>query len=72
MTVEEVKAEVQLLTLANIKKFPCSRSAIDDFYSMWQRFGPQAARDNMIPRIWNNECPRPSEVFDKNGRKRNV
>tara|TARA_R110002012_G_scaffold50743_1_gene131135 strand:- start:128 stop:331 length:204 start_codon:yes stop_codon:yes gene_type:complete len=67
MTVEEVKSEVQLLTLANIKKFPCSRSATDDFYSMWQKFGPQAARDNMIPLIWRNECPRPSEVFGENG-----
>ena len=69
MTVEEVKAEVQLLTLENIKKFPCTRGKIDDFYSMWQKFGPQAARDIMIPVLWNNEVPRPSEVFGKNGRK---
>ena len=69
MTVEEVKAEVQLLTLENIKKFPCSRGKTDDFYSMWQRFGPQAARDIMIPVIWNKETPRPSEVFGKNAGK---
>ena len=63
MTVEEVKAEVQLLDLNNIKKYPCSRSKMDDFYSMWQRFGPDAARTIMIPSIWEGKFPRPSEVF---------
>ena len=63
MTVEEVKAEVQLLDLNNIKKYPCSRSKMDDFYSMWQRFGPEAARTIMIPPIWESKLPRPSEVF---------
>ena len=48
MTVEQVKAEVQLLTLDNIRSFPCGRSKTEDFYTMWQRFGPQAARDIMI------------------------
>ena len=47
MTVEQVKAEVQLLTLENIRSFP-GRSKTEDFYTMWQRFGPQAARDIMI------------------------
>ena len=31
---------------------------------MWQRFGPQAARDIMIPAVWNGECPVPSEYFN--------
>ena len=64
MTVEEVKAEVQLLNLNNIKKYPCSRSTVDEFYSMWQRFGPESARTIMIPLIWEGETPRPSEYFD--------
>lgn len=64
MTVEEVKYEVSLLTLENIRKFPCSRSLGEDFYSMWSRFGPEAARTIMIPDIWYNKCPRPSEFFN--------
>ena len=63
MTVEEVKAEVQLLDLNNIRKYPCSRSKMDDFYSMWQRFGPDAARTAMIPYLWDGRYPRPSEYF---------
>ena len=64
MTVQEVTAEVQLLTLENIRSFPCGRSRTEDFYNMWQKFGPEAARTNMIPAIWNGEVPRPSEVFN--------
>ena len=64
MTVQEVQAEVQLLNLNNIRKFPCSRSKVEDFYTMWQRFGPQAARDIMIPPIWEGDSPRPSEYFN--------
>ena len=64
MTVEEVKAEVLHLTLDNIRKFPCSRSKTEDFYTMWQRFGPDAARTIMIPVIWDGTCPRPSEFFN--------
>ena len=63
MTVEEVKAEVQLLDLDNIKKYDCTRSKRDDFYSMWGRFGPDAARTAMIPYIWDGRFPRPSEYF---------
>jgi len=63
MTVEELKKETMILTLENIKSYPCSRSKRDDFYSMWQRFGPQAARDIMMPPIWEGEFPLPSEVF---------
>ena len=63
MTVEEVQKEVSLLTLDNIRKYPCSRSKIEDFYNMWQRFGPTAARTIMIPDIFNSELPPPSEYF---------
>ena len=68
MTVEEVKAEVQLLTLENIRKYPCSRSRMDDFYSMWLRFGPDAARTQLIPYIWDGRIPSPKEA--KSGTKR--
>jgi len=64
MTVEEVKAEVQLLNLDNIKRFPIKEGKMYDFYAMWQRLGPQAARDIMIPTIWEGACPRPSEYFN--------
>ena len=63
MTVEEVKAEVLLLNLDNIRQFDCSRSKTDDFYSMWGRFGPEAARTAMIPYIFNGKCSRPSAFF---------
>ena len=63
MSVEEVQAEVLLLNTENIRKYPCSRSKTEDFYSMWQRFGPTAARTIMIPTIYYGESPRPSEVF---------
>ena len=63
MTVEEVKAEVNLLTLENIKHYPCSPSQLDDFYSLHNRFGPDAARTFMIPAIYNGELPKPSAIF---------
>ena len=63
MTVEEVKYEITLLTADNIRKFPCTRSTREDFQSMWSRFGPEAARTIMIPEIWYDKCPRPSEFF---------
>jgi hypothetical protein len=64
MTVSDVEAEVLLLNLENIKKMPIPRSLLEDFYNMWQRFGPQAARTYMIPPIWNEEIVRPSEYFN--------
>ena len=64
MTVGQVKEEVMILNLGNIKKFPCRRSRQEDFYILWQKFGPQAARDYMIPSIWNKEVPLPSDVFN--------
>ena len=63
MTVQEVKAEVTLLTLENIKRFDCTPSVCDQFYSMWGRFGPQAARTAMIPYVWHGKVPRPSAYF---------
>ena len=63
ITAEQVQEEVLLLNLENIKTFPCSRSTVDEFYSMWQRFGPQAARTAMIPSVWQGEVPLPSEHF---------
>ena len=64
MTVEEVKSEVQLLNLDNIKEYPCTRANLEDFYNMWSKFGPDAARTLMIPPIWEGKCPKPSEYFN--------
>ena len=63
MTPAEVKAEVALLTLENIRHYPCSPSQLDDFYSLHNRIGPEAARTVMIPAIYNGTLKRPSEVF---------
>ena len=65
MTPAEVKAEVMLITIDNIRKFPLSESKILDFYSLWSRFGPGAARDLLIPVIFYGYAPRPSEFFRK-------
>ena len=63
MTVEEVKSESMLFTLENVKHFPMPASMKEDFYTMWQRFGPQAARDFMIPPLWNGTVQKPSEYL---------
>lgn len=63
MTVEEVKQEVMLLDLDNIRHFPIDDGKRMDFYSLWNRFGPQAGRDIMIPLVWYGYCPRPSTFF---------
>lgn len=63
ISVEQVQDEVMLLNLYNIKKFACTTSLRDQFYSMWQRFGPQAARTATIPYIWQGKVPLPSEYF---------
>lgn len=63
ITPEQVQEEVLLLDLENIKKFPCTTSLRDQFYSMWQRFGPQAARTATIPYVWQGKVPLPSEYF---------
>ena len=63
ISVEQVKAEVMLLDVDNIQKFPCKEGKREDFRNLWLRFGPQAARDIMIPDIWYEKCPLPSEFF---------
>ncbi len=63
LTVEQVKEEPTYLTLENIRSFPCSPSVRDNFYSMWQRFGPDSARTMMIPYIWQGKVPLPSEYY---------
>ncbi len=63
MTVAEVKDQVHPLTLDHSRHFPCTLSQKDDFYSMHNRFGVEAARTIMIPLVWNNKVPRPSEVL---------
>ena len=63
LTVEQVKEEVKILNMDNIKKFPVYFGAVENFYSMWQRFGPEAARTMMIPYVWQGKCPLPSEHF---------
>jgi len=65
ITPEQVQEEVLLLDLENIKKFPCTTSLRDQFYSMWQRFGPQAARTATIPYVWQGKVPLPSEYFSE-------
>ena len=65
MTVEDVQKEVLLLNLENIRSYPCSRSKIEDFYTMWSRFGPDAARTIMIPPIWEGTYPLPSKFFNE-------
>ena len=64
ITPEQVQEEVNLLNLQNIRTLPITRSKIDDFYSMWQRFGPQAARTATIPYVWQGKMPLPSEYFN--------
>ena len=61
--VEALQEELQSITLENIKKYPEYKSRQDDFYSMWQKFGPDAARTVLIPYIWDGRLPRPSEAI---------
>ena len=63
-SVEDLKNELSLLTIENIKKFKPYKRKWDDFYSMWQRFGPEAARTILIPYIWDGRLPSPLEVYD--------
>ena len=63
MTIDEVRAEVLLLNIENIKKYPITHSLREDFYNMWQRFGPEAARTYMITHVYNGDVILPSEVF---------
>ena len=65
LTVDQVKEEVNNFTLENIRHFPCSPSVRDNFYSMWQRFGPDSARTMMIPYVWQGKVPLPSQYNAK-------
>lgn len=65
LTVEQVKKEVTYLTLENSRRFPCSPSVRDSFYTMWQRFGPDAARTMLIPYVWQGKVPLPSEYYGR-------
>ena len=60
MTVDDVKRESMLFTLENVKTYPMPPTMLEDFYTMWQRFGPQAARDFMIQPLWTGKIPLPS------------
>ena len=62
MTVEQLVSELEGVNLENIKKHKEYKRKWDDFYTMWQRFGPTAARTILIPYIWNGEMPLPSET----------
>mgnify|MGYP003141135061 CR=1 FL=1 len=61
-SVEKLQDELSVLTLNNIKKYRPYKVKWDDFYSMWLRFGPEAARTILIPYIWDGRFPSPSEV----------
>jgi len=63
MSVQDVKDEVLLFNLENIRHFPISESKRMDFYSLWNKFGPQAGRDILIPMVYYGYIPRPSEYF---------
>ena len=63
MTPGQVKDEVMLIDIDNIRHFPISDSKRMDFYSLWNRFGPQAGRDILIPMVYYGYVPRPSEYF---------
>ena len=60
-TVEELKEEISVLTLENIKQYPGLKCKWDDFYEMWLRFGPEAARTILIPAIWTGQVPTVAE-----------
>ena len=65
MTPSQCREEVMLIDIDNIRKLPISDSKRMDFYSLWNRFGPQAGRDILIPMIYYGYVPRPSEYFSK-------
>ena len=56
-TIEQLQEELRVLTLENIKKYPGLKPQWDDFYEMWLRFGPDAARTQLIPYIWSGTLP---------------
>ena len=62
-SVEELQEELSDITLENIRKYEVYESKLDDFYSMWLRFGPEAARTILIPYIWDGRLPSPKECY---------
>ena len=56
-TVEQLQEELRVLTLENIKSYPGLKPQWDNFYEMWLRFGPDAARTNLIPYVWTGKIP---------------
>ena len=61
-TVDDLIEELKEVTIENVKQYPAYRKKWDEFYSMWQRFGPESARTILIPYIWDGRLPRPSEA----------
>ena len=61
-TIEQLQQELRVLTLENIKSYPGLKPQWDDFYEMWLRFGPEAARTNLIPYIWTGKIPSVTEA----------
>ena len=61
-TVEQLKEELAVLTLENIKRYPGLKSKWDDFYEVWLRFGPDAARTLLLPYIWDGRLPTVAEA----------
>lgn len=64
MTVEQLKEEAALLNITNIRTYPASRSIREDYYGVWNKFGPQAAAFYIMPFIWKGIIPTPSDVFN--------
>ena len=60
-SVEQLKEELSHITLENVKRYKEYQLRWDDFYSMWLRFGPDAARTILIPYIWRGDYPSPKE-----------
>ena len=61
-TVEQLREELAVLTLENIKRYPGLKSKWDDFYEVWLRFGPEAARTILLPYIWDGRLPSVEEA----------
>ena len=59
---EGLQKELSVITLENVKSYKPYKRMWDDFYSMWLRFGPDAARTILIPYIWDGRLPSPMEV----------
>ena len=60
--VAQLQEELQDVTLENIRSYKEYKPKLDDFYSMWLRFGPEAARTILIPYIWRGDFPSPREI----------